>query len=227
MKTIDEQLPPELSWLADGHVTDEVILAVADGQEAIVPPDAFAHITGCDRCSEHLGLAALRSLEVSEDLLLLAPGAALEPSVAMVVAAEPRTSALAVFSAEAAIKAAPAAQAAPAAPGALASPPRPLPWRVIAPALVVAALSAAPAALELASGWPEIVEMAGRGLFIVLRCGVMLARSAAGTTVWDAAMRTSGTIVALLPWAAAILLALAGLWIARSTSRKAIVEGGV
>jgi hypothetical protein len=224
MKTIDEQLPPELSWLADGHVTDEVILAVADGQEAIVPPDAFAHITGCDRCSEHLGLAALRSLEVSEDLLLLAPGAALEPSVAMVVAAEPRTSALAVFSAEAAIKAAPAAQA---APGALASPPRPLPWRVIAPALVVAALSAAPAALELASGWPEIVEMAGRGLFIVLRCGVMLARSAAGTTVWDAAMRTSGTIVALLPWAAAILLALAGLWIARSTSRKAIVEGGV
>ena len=224
MKTIDEQLPPELSWLADGHVTEEVILAVADGQDTIVPPAAFAHITGCDRCSEHLGQAALRSLEVSEDLLLLAPGAALEPSVAMVVAAEPQTSALAVFSAEAAIKAAPEAEAAPAA---LASPQRPLPWRVIAPALVVAALSAAPAALELASGWPEFVEMVSRGLFIVLRCGVMLARSAAGTTVWDAAMRTSGTIVALLPWAAPILLALAGLWIARSTSRKVIVEGGV
>lgn len=221
MKTIDEQLPPELSWLADGHVTEEVILAVADGQDTIVPPAAFAHLTGCDRCSEHLGRAALRSLEVSEDLLLLAPGAALEPIAAMVVAAEPQTSALAVSSAEAAIK------AAPAAPAALASPPRPLPWRVIAPALAVAALSAAPAALELASGWPEFVEMVSRGLFIVLRCGVMLARSAAGTTVWDAAMRTSGTVVALLPWTAAILLALAGLWIARSTSRKAIVEGGV
>jgi hypothetical protein len=205
MKTIDEQLPPEASWQADGHVTEEVILAVADGQEAIVPPSAFAHITGCDRCSEHLGRAALRSLEVSEDLLLLAPGAAIEPSMATVAAAEPQAS----------------------APVALASPPRSLPWRVIAPALAVAALSAAPAALKLASGWPEIVEMLSRGLFIVLRCAVMLARSAAGTAGWDAAMRTSGTLGGLPPWAAVIPLVLAGLWIARSTSRKVIVEGGV
>jgi hypothetical protein len=199
MKTMDEQLPPELAWQADGHVTEEVILAVADGQEAIVPPPAFAHIAECDRCSQHLGEAALRSLQVSEDLVLIAPLAAAESSAALVAAAEP-------------------GPPAPEVTRALTASRRPMPWKVIAPALAVAALSAMPAALELARGWSEMIEMATSGLFIILRSAVMLARSGAGT---------SGTTVALLSGVAAVLLVLAGIWIARSSSQKVALEGGV
>lgn len=206
MKTNPEQLPPELVWQADGHATEEVIVAVADEQQAIVPAAAFAHTMNCNRCAQLVGEAALRSLQASEDLrLVLLPAASVVAEVAM----NPEAEAL-VRQGEM------TKPSAARASGAI--PWRPLPRKALAAALAVAALSAAPSALDLAARWPELAEMARRSVPIVLRCVVMVARSADGAP---------GPTAALLSWAAAVLLMLMGLLIARSMSRSAVLEGGM
>ena len=59
-----ELLPNELLWADDGHASDVVLTALADGQRAIVPPDAaMAHVERCAACMMHLGNSALLSLE--------------------------------------------------------------------------------------------------------------------------------------------------------------------
>jgi len=63
-----DMLPWELIWKHDGHVTDEVVTAMADGEEAIVPVIALEHVAGCDACSRRMGEAALASARLGTGL---------------------------------------------------------------------------------------------------------------------------------------------------------------
>jgi hypothetical protein len=65
-------LPSELVW-EDGHLTEIARTAIADGQEAIVPPDAVAHLTACASCTHALGDAALLSSHVAGVLASMSP----------------------------------------------------------------------------------------------------------------------------------------------------------
>ncbi len=70
-------------WLREGHLTEEALTAMADGQD-ILPAEASAHLDSCGRCAEQLGQAALLSLSVGAALatgasLRRAPAAAPAP----------------------------------------------------------------------------------------------------------------------------------------------------
>lgn len=66
----NDMLPWELIWRHDGHVTDEVVTAMADGEEAIVPAIALEHVAGCDACSRRMGESALASAQVGSGLAM-------------------------------------------------------------------------------------------------------------------------------------------------------------
>jgi hypothetical protein len=68
----DTLLPSELVW-EDGHLTEIARTALADGQEAIVPPDAVAHLTTCASCMHALGDAALLSSHVADVIAAMSP----------------------------------------------------------------------------------------------------------------------------------------------------------
>ena len=70
MKNV-EMLPAELLWEDDGHVTDVVLDALADKEDAIVPQPAHTHLDGCERCLRRLGEAAARSAECGAALVAL------------------------------------------------------------------------------------------------------------------------------------------------------------
>jgi hypothetical protein len=56
----DDKLPRELVW--DGaHVSELGLMAIADGETALVDPAAVAHVDGCEWCAGKLGRAALLS----------------------------------------------------------------------------------------------------------------------------------------------------------------------
>ena len=63
----DGLLPSELVWEA-GHLTEIARTAVADGQAAIVPPEAVAHLATCASCMHAVGDAALLSSHLAEVL---------------------------------------------------------------------------------------------------------------------------------------------------------------
>ena len=71
----DTLLPSELVW-EDGHLTEVARTAIADGQEAIVPPDAVAHLTTCASCMHAMGDAALLSSHVAEVIASMSPESA-------------------------------------------------------------------------------------------------------------------------------------------------------
>lgn len=61
-----ELLPKETIWRADGHASDLVLGAVADGQLDVVPALALAHVERCDLCGERLGEAVALGMVVDE-----------------------------------------------------------------------------------------------------------------------------------------------------------------
>ena len=67
-----EMLPPDSVFRADGHLADAALAALADGQDALVPLAAGAHLDGCDACTHRLGDAALLSLQAAEAFALAA-----------------------------------------------------------------------------------------------------------------------------------------------------------
>ncbi|MDB4997100.1 MAG: hypothetical protein JWM74_4532 [Myxococcaceae bacterium] len=71
----DTLLPSELVW-EEGHLTEIARTAIADGQDAIVPPDAVAHLTTCASCMHAMGDAALLSSHVAEVIASMSPDAA-------------------------------------------------------------------------------------------------------------------------------------------------------
>lgn len=67
-------------WRDDGHLSDLVLTALADGQDALVPQQASEHVATCATCSERLGALALRSVQVGEALAAEAAAAPQGPS---------------------------------------------------------------------------------------------------------------------------------------------------
>ncbi|WP_437732609.1 hypothetical protein [Sorangium sp. So ce1335] len=62
----DDKLSPELVWQADGHLTEIALTALGDGEDAILPDGAAAHVARCPSCSTALGRTALLSLRAGE-----------------------------------------------------------------------------------------------------------------------------------------------------------------
>jgi hypothetical protein len=61
-------LPIELVWTAEGHLSEIAMTAIADGEEAILPRDAFGHLGLCEVCAAGVEGAATLSIAVSRAL---------------------------------------------------------------------------------------------------------------------------------------------------------------
>jgi hypothetical protein len=75
-------LAPGETWQKDGHVTEAVITALADGQASVATEAAALHVQVCEACGRRLGEAALLSLEVGERLASAEAAGVLEPAPA-------------------------------------------------------------------------------------------------------------------------------------------------
>jgi hypothetical protein len=65
--TLDSKLP---QWDGSGHLTDLALVALADGQDALVDADARAHADSCAACAERLADLALESIAVGEAMAI-------------------------------------------------------------------------------------------------------------------------------------------------------------
>jgi len=61
------KLHAALLWREGGHLTDEALVAIADGQD-LLPADATAHAFECEDCAHRLGEAALFSVDLGGSL---------------------------------------------------------------------------------------------------------------------------------------------------------------
>jgi hypothetical protein len=59
---------PRDLWREDGHLSDLVLTALADGQDSLVPTEVHSHAATCEDCGARLGELTLRSLQVGEAL---------------------------------------------------------------------------------------------------------------------------------------------------------------
>jgi hypothetical protein len=85
----NDKSPGELLWQQDGHLTDSVVTAVADGQDSIVPDPALEHLGGCEHCARRIGEAAVLSFSVGEQIAEAPPVSGRHPAfprVAVMVA---------------------------------------------------------------------------------------------------------------------------------------------
>ena len=82
----DDQLPESLCFEADGHVTDVVVSCLADGEIALIPLAAVAHVDACDPCTARLGAEALLSVGVTDALRAATVSAARAPAPILVPA---------------------------------------------------------------------------------------------------------------------------------------------
>jgi len=62
------QLPRELVWTGEGHLSEVAMTAIADGEEAILPRDAFGHLGICETCAAGVENAASLSASISRAL---------------------------------------------------------------------------------------------------------------------------------------------------------------
>ncbi len=146
--------PPELSqdliWQADGHLSEVAITALADDQRELLPAPAQQHVQECESCSERLGQAALRSLEVGQEL------------AALYAETQPE-----LVTSESTEKARQPVER------------RPLPKLALAAALFLAALGAVPATVDLAGSSGSLLADLFRGVPLILAAAVRLWRSLA------------------------------------------------
>lgn len=200
MKTENHaELPASLCFEADGHVTDVVVTCLADGEIAIIPAAAAAHVDACDACTARLGAEALLSMDASEALLAA-------------VAREVRAPLRIVASAP--VVSAPLRES--AAPSSSSRRRRPLPKGAIAAALLVAVLGALPTLLGSLRDLPTVVPD-------------FLQAVSAWAHAIEAVLRTvmhsrSG---AALRWMIAAAFIGMGSLLARSMTRKQALEGGL
>ena len=61
------RLPDELVW-EEGHVAQVALVALADGEDAIVPPEVVEHLGRCPACTGRLGEEALSAGRTAEAL---------------------------------------------------------------------------------------------------------------------------------------------------------------
>jgi len=71
-------LPIELVWTEEGHLSEIAMTAIADGEEAILPRDAFGHLGLCEVCAAGVEGAASLSIAVSRAFSDPAPAFATE-----------------------------------------------------------------------------------------------------------------------------------------------------
>jgi len=64
------------AWTADGHLEDAAVVALADGQDGIVPEGCSQHAMSCEACAHRIGEAALLAAEVGDALHAVTPVAA-------------------------------------------------------------------------------------------------------------------------------------------------------
>ena len=79
----DSKLP---QWDGSGHLTDLALVALADGQDALVDADARAHVDGCEACAGRLADLALESIAAGEVMMAArAPRKLPIPAVAVAI----------------------------------------------------------------------------------------------------------------------------------------------
>lgn len=206
----EEWLPADLLFEADGHVTEVVLGCLADGELALVPLEASAHVEACDECTRRLGMAALMSLG-ARDLLLeqvALASASISPAPAPIAARAP-----APIVADEPLMMGPRPAIAPAS----SRRRRPLPVAAIAAALLLAAIATAPGVVDAAGGAPGTIASVLRALPILLRAAVALLR---------AAPEQFGALLTVISWLSAAAFIAAGLSVARARSRGLSLQGG-
>jgi hypothetical protein len=188
-------LPQELVWQQDGHLSELGLTAMADGEHALLPAEAQVHLEACPACQERLGHAALLAA-LSARAMELEVARAAAPQAAAERSASDRSLGL--------------AETVGLAPVSSGRGRRPLPRAAIALALLCAAIGAAPSLLSAGSRLPSTVATVVNGAPVVLRMAWQLARGLASSN--------SPSLVAV-PWVAALVLALMGVWVTRRLAR--------
>lgn len=64
------------AWAPDGHLEDVAIVALADGQDGILPDGCGQHAMECEACAHRVGEAALLAVQVGDALGAVKPAAA-------------------------------------------------------------------------------------------------------------------------------------------------------
>jgi len=179
-----------------------VLACLADGEIALIPEAALAHVDGCDTCTARLGAEALRALVAGEALREVG-AAAVSEARAMVFA---ETTVAKVAKVEA---------LAPTPPASSRRPRRPLPLMAIAAALIVAVAAGLPGFLETAAALRRLLPSAP----LLLRVLTAFLRSA------PEGLATASLV---LTWGSAVLLIVIGSAVALAvTRRRSLQEGGV
>ena len=146
----DASGPGEALDLHDRHASDVALAAVADGEMALVPPALMAHVEECAACTHRLGEAALFSAGLGDTIQAMGPLTRLV-----------------------------AVQASPASP-ASARRRAPLPLPMMAAAIVIALLGAAPTILQLPTRITGLLLALLHSLPTVSHGGAQLLRSGLG-----------------------------------------------
>lgn len=205
MKTENhDELPESLCFEVDGHVSDVVVTCLADGETAILPAAALAHVDACHACTARLGTEALLSVNATEALRAAASEAR---APLRVVAAAPVLPAPARAAGRDSVGSAPALSS---------RKRRPLPIGAIAAALCVAALGMMP-------GWSDTLH----------NLRTVVPDYLHALPIWSHALEAvlrsllqSRSGVALRWMVAAVFIAM-GAHVARSTTRKQALERGL
>ena len=158
----NEMLPNELLWNEDAsvqgegpnlHASDVALAAVADGEIALVPPALMAHVEACAACTHRLGEAALFSAGLGDTIQAMGPLTRLVP-----------------------VRVSPHSSASPAS----ARRRAPLPLPMMAAAMVIAVLGAAPTVLQLPTRISGLLLALLHSLPTVSHGGAQLLRSGLG-----------------------------------------------
>jgi hypothetical protein len=202
MKTENlDRIPESECFERDGHVTDVVVTCLADGQSAIIPPAAEAHVDACDACTARVGIEALFSVGASSALLAAAASEAREPS--RIIALAPAPAALA-----------PRRELASIVPSSRKR--RPMPFGAIAAALCVAVVGALPGLMDTLRTLRVVVPDYFHALPIWSHAIEAVVRSMMQSR--------SGSV---LRWITAAVFIGAGTLLARAMTRKRLLEGNL
>ena len=185
------RLERSIIWGRAGHLTDAGVVAVADGEIALLPDAALTHCASCPSCSARVGQAALVSLDLAE---VLGPGfasvtdAIVEPSGAL--------------------------PGDPEGESASESDPRgarrPFPVALLLGALGLAVVGLLPSVSGLISSVERWSLLVGRACPVLARMTLPLFRSLCESPIFAA-----------IGWLSALLLVLAGVVVARLDGRGA------
>ncbi len=159
MATMDDldKLPPDLTFEPDGHVTDIVLAAIADGEAGIVETSALSHVDECDHCTTRLGAEALLSAHAGELMAGLAEPLLVKSSAKELEITQPALS---------------------------KNPGRPaLPRGAIAGAIGIAIIGAAPSLIGHVLRLPETLRETSRAFVLVIHGVNLVVHSDAGTTL--------------------------------------------